>query len=189
MNYGLDTSPSLKETRVCHWCGNSLRHITNPWKGKDSERWYCGQEHHKKGEEQVALRALKAVRGRGWDVISSHYLVSAAILCVLMLAFIFTGGHRAWAHSPDTHQADELSDAYSDAYGKCCVGDDYHKLRIEQWETTDTGWRINWHGQWLDVPRRARVSNMDNPDGDAKAWVFGEPDTTYVRCFMPGAQS
>lgn len=96
---------------------------------------------------------------------------------------------KAHAHDPATHQMDELSNATSDAYGKCCVGDDYHKLRIEEWETTDDGWRIRWHGQWLDVPRRAKVHNVQNPDADAKAWVFGAMETTYVRCFLPGALS
>lgn len=110
------------------------------------------------------------------------------VLCCAVFAGIAVGAKKAHAHNPTTHKPDELSDAYSDAYGKCCMGDDYHKLRVEEWENTDTVWRINWHGQWLDVPRRAKVKNMDNPDGDAKAWVFGEPDTTYVRCFMPGMQ-
>lgn len=104
--------------------------------------------------------------------------------CLLFYLAFCSTGH---AHNPDTHQMDELGDAYSEAYGKCCVGDDYHKLRVEQWESTDTGWRVNWHGQWLDVPRNARVKNVQNPDGDAKVWVFGEPHNTYVRCFMPGA--
>jgi hypothetical protein len=69
MNYGLDKSPTLQQTRVCSWCGNSLRHIRNLYKGRDSERWYCGQEHHKKGEEQAALRALKALR-KGYEVVT-----------------------------------------------------------------------------------------------------------------------
>lgn len=112
-----------------------------------------------------------------------------AIVGILALLFLVmcTELKRARAHNPDTHQADALSEAYSEAYGKCCLGDDYHKLRVEEWETTSTGWRAKWHGQWLDIPKSARVRNVMNPDGDAKIWVFGEPDSTYVRCFMPGA--
>jgi hypothetical protein len=111
----------------------------------------------------------------------------AGILALFMIAFTFSGGSRAWAH--DHGQADDLANAKNQNNDVCCVGDDYTKLRIEEWETTESGWRIRWHGQWLDVPRRAKVGNMVNPDGDAKAWVFGAMETTYVRCFMPGALS
>lgn len=112
-------------------------------------------------------------------------VVVAAIACFALL--VSSLSHKAHAHNPQTHQPDALSSAYSDAYGKCCSGFDYNNLRTEEWEPTATGWRVKWHGQWLDVPRSAKVKNMTNPDGDAKVWVYGEPSNTYVRCFLPGA--
>lgn len=99
----------------------------------------------------------------------------------------FTG--KAHAHDPSTHQADDLSKATSEAFGSCCVGDDYNKLRVGEWETTETGYRVFYKGRWLEGSRRTKVSNMENPDGEAKAWIFGEGDTAYIRCFMAGARS
>ncbi len=118
---------------------------------------------------------------------SSHYLIAAIVLLVLALGFIFGGGHKAYAHDPNTHQPDSLSEARSKLFGSCCIGDDYQKIRVENWETTATGWRVFYKGKWLDVPKLAKVYNMDNPDGEAKAWIFNDTDP-YVRCFMAGAQ-
>ncbi len=168
----------------CSWCGGSTERIRNVFKGIDSERYYDSETCLVRGEDRE-VRRKAALAGR----VSSHYLIGAIVLIALALGFIFGGGHRALAHSPETHQADDLADAYADAYGKCCVGDEYSRLRIEEWEPTENGWRIHWHGQWLDVPRNAKVRNVANPDGEAKAWVFGTGDTTYVRCFMAGQLS
>lgn len=188
MRYSLDPPTYLDgKPTSCHWCGNGLANLRNVYKGRSCLRFYCGPDCCQKGEQRAAhAQLVRTARAAG--MVHSHWLATlAAALSVLMLAFIVTGGHKAWAHNPDTHQADDLGNAYSEAYGKCCIGDDYHKLRIEEWEPTEKGWRIRWHGEWLEVPRNAKVKNMRNPDGDAKAWVFGEPDTIYVRCFMPGA--
>lgn len=96
---------------------------------------------------------------------------------------------KAHAHDLDTHQADDLSKATSEAFGSCCVGDDYAKLVVGEWETTQTGYRVFYKGRWLEASRRVKVSNRENPDGEAKAWIFGEGDTAYIRCFMAGARS
>lgn len=110
------------------------------------------------------------------------------VIAVVSLLFITGLVHikRAHAHDPSTHQADSLSEAKSKLYGSCCIGDDYQKIRVEEWEPTATGWRVLHKGQWLDVPKLAKVDNMTNPDGDAKAWIFNA-ENPYVRCFMPGA--
>lgn len=114
-------------------------------------------------------------------------LLAAAGLALAMLTFAC--GHKAHAHDPANHQADDLSKATSEAFGSCCVGDDYNKLVVGEWETTETGYRVFYKGRWLEGSRRTKVSNMENPDGEAKAWIFGEGDTAYIRCFMAGARS
>lgn len=182
MRYGLDKPIKLEQPQHCFWCNNSLQRLRNVYKGRDSERWYCSSEHLSQGEER-ALRYRAALAG----TVSSHYLIGAALLIAFMLAFTFSGGSRAWAHDPLTHQADSLADARSEAFGQCCDGTDYH--RVETWETTATGYRVMYKGQWLEGSRRVKVNNMDNPDGEAKVWIYGEPDTPYIRCFMQGARS
>jgi hypothetical protein len=185
MSYGLEKPIPLglnaKPTN-CDWCSANLARLRNIYKGQGCQRHYCSQKCLTSGEDR-AIRYRAALAGR----VCSHYLVGAAILIAFMLTFTFTGGHRAWAHDPETHQANSLADAYSQAYGKCCTGDDY--VLISTWERTDTGYRVMYQGQWLDVAQNVKVSNMVNPDGEAKAWIFGEPETPYVRCFMPGASS
>jgi hypothetical protein len=111
-------------------------------------------------------------------------------LCAVAFCGLVVTTKKAQAHDPQTYQADSLADAKSDAYGVCCNGDDYTKVRVNEWEPTDTGWRVRWQGKWYDAPRRTKVSNMDNPDGEAKVWING-PDggPFYVRCFMPGQLS
>lgn len=114
------------------------------------------------------------------------YLTMALILAVLMLSFILWP-KAARAHDPQTHQVDDLANAKSDAFGTCCNGDDYVYIRVSDWETTDTGYRIFVNGRWLEAKRNVKVSNMQNPDGEAKVWINGPKDDPYVRCFMPGA--
>ncbi len=158
--------------------------IRNVYKGKDSERYYDAEICLTRGEERALMRTARAA-----GTVSMHWTATlAAILSLAMLAFIFGGGHKAYAHDPQTHQADSLSEARSKMFGSCCIGDDYQKIRVENWETTDNGWRVLYHGQWLDVPKLAKVSNMTNPDGEAKAWIFNA-EAPYVRCFMPGTVS
>lgn len=115
------------------------------------------------------------------------YLVGAVVLAAVICDVAFSP--KARAHNPDTHQVDDLGEAKSKLYGSCCVGDDYQKLRTENWETTATGWRVFHKGRWLEVPKLAKVYNMDNPDGEAKVWIFGADGEEYVRCFMAGARS
>lgn len=63
MRYSLDTNiPFSHQKEMCHWCGNSLDRIRNVYKGKDSQRLYCGPEHCQKGETQALIRAQAGAR-------------------------------------------------------------------------------------------------------------------------------
>lgn len=108
-------------------------------------------------------------------------------LCAAVFCGVAFNTKKAHSHDPQTHQTDALSEAHSDAYGRCCSGDDYLYVRVQDWETTATGYRVLYKGQWLEAPRSVKVRNVANPDGEAKVWIFGEPDTIYIRCFMPGS--
>lgn len=110
-------------------------------------------------------------------------------LCAAAFCGIVVNTKKASAHDPRTHLADALSEAKSDAYGRCCSGDDYMYVRVQDWETTETGYRVRIGGKWLNAGRNVKVNNMTNPDGEAKVWVFGDGETTYIRCFLPGTLS
>lgn len=111
-------------------------------------------------------------------------LLAVVGLAIAMLTFALTP--RARAHDPNTHQADDLSKATSEAFGLCCNGQDWSRVSI--WETTTTGYRIMYKGEWLDGPRGVKVKNIPNPDGEAKAWIYYMEGKPYIRCFMPSAQ-
>lgn len=170
-------------TTRCGWCGNLLSTCRCIYKVHDEERYYCSESCFLQGEER-RLRYRVALAG----TVHTHWTATlAAIISALMLAFIFTGGTRAWAHDPNTHQADELANARSKIGGLCCDGKDY--TRVSTWERTERGYRIHFGGRWVHFPKEAEVDNMHNPDGEAKAWVaFDEQGEPFVRCFMRGAE-
>jgi hypothetical protein len=143
-------------------------------------------KHRNRAARRRARMASAAILWE-WRSRINPYLFAATALAALMLAFTFTGGSRAWAHDPNTHQANDLANAKSKVGGICCDGKDYHL--ISTWERTDLGYRIHFGGQWVHLPREAEVNNMPNPDGEAKAWVaFDEGGVPYVRCFMRGME-
>jgi hypothetical protein len=153
--------------------------------GRDNQRRYCREVCLTRGEER-AQHYVDAIRATGM-ISSPWYVGLAAILAVAMMAFTFTGGTRAWAHDPLTHQVNDLANARSKHAGLCCNGEDY--TLISSWERTATGYRIHFGGQWVPLPKEAEVNNMPNPDGEAKAWVvFDELGAPFVRCFMRGME-
>lgn len=187
MRYSLDRAvPHLLNGKPtnCGWCNNLLKGLRNIYKGQNCERYYCSHTCLTSGEDR-ALRYRATLAGM---VHSPWYVGLASILAVFMLAFTFTGGSKAWAHNPHTHQVDELANARSPRGGLCCDGKDY--FIPSSWEREDTGYRIHFGGKWILVPKDAEVTNMRNPDGEAKAWlIFDESGEPLVRCFMPGMES
>ena len=180
---------------TCHWCSGRFppprtddqgrRFVPVIRKGKDCERYYCSDLCLSRGEER-ALRYKAALAG---TVCSPWYIGAAGVLIVFMLAFTFTGGTRAWAHDPNTHLADGYATARSKKGTLCCDGSDYTYVSPRSWERTQTGYRVHVQGKWVDVPADALVTNMKNPDGEAKVWLYTDGDKPFARCFMPGAES
>lgn len=135
-----------------------------------------------------AARLEKVAKAAG-TVCSPWYIGIAAILAVFMLVFTFTGGHRAWAHDPHTHHADAFSKAKSKKGNLCCDGNDYTYVSPSSWERTETGFRVYVQKQWVDIPADALVTNMTNPDGEAKVWLYTDGGKLHARCFMAGTES
>ena len=54
------------------------------------------------------------------------------------------------------------------------------------WETHGTGYRVQFHGDWLRVEPDALLS-IPNRLGVARAWIgYSADGRPYVRCFIPG---
>jgi len=93
------------------------------------------------------------------------------------------------AHDPLTHQANSFSSAKNKSNKPCCDGSDYTYVNPGSWERTDKGFRIRVEGKEVEIPADAEVSNMKNPDGEAKVWLYLDGNVLRARCFMPGAES
>lgn len=91
------------------------------------------------------------------------------------------------AHDPLTHQANSLGTARSVQWGLCCDGKDY--IVPADWEPVEGGYRVLINKVWLPVPKEAEVTNMKNPDLEAKVWLLQGEGEVYVRCFMRGGQT
>lgn len=193
MRYSLDPPTHLNgHPTNCHWCGGRLDKLRNIFKGQGCSRYYDSESCLIRGEQRAAQSRhaeLEKIAGLAGTVHMHWTATLAAALSVLMLAFIFTGGTKAWAHDPLTHQANGYSAAKNKANGLCCDGDDYTYINPYAWERTATGFRVRVNGQWVDVPADAEVGNMKNPDGEAKVWLYYDNTGPKVRCLMPGIES
>jgi hypothetical protein len=54
------------------------------------------------------------------------------------------------------------------------------------WDAQDGHYRVRLHGEWVDVPEDALVTEP-NRFGPAVVWPYEESGKTRIRCFMPGA--
>lgn len=93
---------------------------------------------------------------------------------------------RVHGHDPLTHQVNSLSAARSPQGGLCCTGNDY--VVPQDWKQSGVGYKVLIGAVWLDVPKEAEVTNMRNPDMEAKVWLMYMEGEQIVRCFLPGAQ-
>ncbi len=120
----------------------------------------------------------KLVNALCWLVI---FLAGSGMVCIIVAT-------RVHAHDPHTHQANALADAKSPLHGLCCSGDDY--IIPGDWSQNEDGsYHVLIGKDWIDVPKEAEVTNMKNPDMEAKAWVYYLNGKPVARCFMPGGQT
>lgn len=107
-------------------------------------------------------------------------------LCTAGMSLTVTAT-RVHGHDPLTHQVNSLGDARSIGWGLCCNGKDY--IVPKDWKQVEGGYKVLIGTVWLDVPKDAEVTNMQNPDMEAKVWLLQGEGESYVRCFMRGAQT
>jgi hypothetical protein len=98
MRYSLDVPLKLNGySSRCKWCANLLAPARRIWKVRDAHRYYCSEFCFLQGEERQ-LRYDAQLAG----TVHLHWTATlAVILSVLMVAFIFIGGTRAWAQDVD----------------------------------------------------------------------------------------
>lgn len=185
---------------TCHWCGGTLERIRNVYKGRDSERYYDAEKCLVRGEERQ-LRKLAALAG----TVCMHWTATlAAVLSVAMLAFIITGGSRAWAQ--DRHEGhDKYHDnAYStwmkpDKPGESCcnmkVMSEDGKYRVKgdcyptdarllhDPETRDLNWwALRDDGKWIAIPDIKVLRRTPNPDETGRSAHICE-SYGQIHCF------
>ena len=98
MRYSLDVPLNLnRHSSRCKWCANLLAPARRIWKVRDAHRYYCSELCFLQGEERQ-VRYVAQLSG----TVHLHWTATlAVILSVLMVAFVFIGGKRAWAQDVD----------------------------------------------------------------------------------------
>ena len=162
----------------CGHCASPLKRVATVWRCRQTKSDYCSRPCLEAG------RLTKAATMQ-----SPWYLVAALLLMALSITYTVMGGRKAFAHDPHTHLADAFSTAKSKSGTLCCDGNDYTYVSPSSWERTDTGFRVYVQKQWVDIPIDALVTNMTNPDGEAKVWLYTDSGQVFARCFMPGVES
>lgn len=120
MRYSLDVPFKLNgHSSRCKWCANLLAPARRIWKVRDAHRYYCSEFCFLQGEERQ-LRYAAQLAG----TVHLHWTATlAVILSVLMVAFFFIGGTRAWAQGVDGTDHQKHA-AHAQSWSSCCNGDD-----------------------------------------------------------------
>src|ERR1700681_4809233 len=88
-----------------------------------------------------------------------------------------------YARSPLKQWFDKLASSK----GLCCSFADGVSVEDVDWDTHDGRYRVRLHGEWLDVPEAALVTEP-NRFGPAVVWPYRDINgITQIRCFLPGA--
>lgn len=116
--------------------------------------------------------------GRSWlALIGISIVLLIAALCV----------HPVRAHD---HNRPELNEWMAKLHSKggawCCNGSDNDP--IDDWETTKSGYRVKYGGNWYDVPPEAIVEGP-NKSGGPLLWMYKGWGDVKPRCFMPGSMT
>ena len=75
----------------------------------------------------------------------------------------------------------------------CCARADGYPLDEGEWDIKDNHYRVFVTGEWAVVPDDTVILGP-NKFGKAIVWIcpqeivlWGSPDSTFIRCFMPGS--
>ena len=113
-----------------------------------------------------------------------YHAVAISTLCI---AILFPNHSSArdngqFANSPLKQWFDKLASGK----GLCCSFADGVSVKDVDWDAQDGHYRVRLHGEWVDVPDTALVTEP-NRFGPAVVWPYEEGGRTQIRCFMPGA--
>lgn len=113
----------------------------------------------------------------------SALLLSLLLLCV-GTAFARDNGRFANADP----EIKKWFESLASKRGPCCSDADGFALSDVDWESKDGHYRVRIEGQWHDVPEDA-VITVPNRVSRTMVWPIKYPETTVIRCFMPGAMT
>lgn len=182
MRFGLETRTYVNgKPTTCMWCGGKLERLRNIYKGRDSLRYYDSENCLIRGEERAVQRRdeeLKHIAAHAGRVNMHWTATLAAILSVLMVAFIATGGTRAWAHE---HEGVNYGDWKSSNGVSCCNDSDCQPTRASMDENGN--WVALFQGRKVIVPKE-KVLSIPSPDG--RSHICMSPEAVYPYCFVPG---
>ena len=109
---------------------------------------------------------------------------------VTMVALLVGLSNSAFARDDGRYPNDTLKhwfDNLTSSNGNCCSFADGLSISNVDWDTKDGHYRVLLHGEWINVPNSAVVTEP-NRYGPAVVWPYMDTDgNIYIRCFLPGS--
>jgi hypothetical protein len=110
-------------------------------------------------------------------------------ICVLAVALLVCFGNSVFARDDGRYANDPLKtwfDHLASNKGLCCSFADGFSVSDIDWDTQNGLYRMQLHGEWIDVPDTAVITEP-NRYGRAVVWPYMDKlSNTYIRCFLPG---
>jgi hypothetical protein len=108
----------------------------------------------------------------------------------LLVALLLGLGSSAFARDDGRYANDPLKtwfDHLASNKGLCCSFADGFSVSDVDWDTQNGHYRVQLHGEWIEVPDTAVVTEP-NRYGRAVVWPYMDNQgKTNIRCFLPGS--
>ena len=108
----------------------------------------------------------------------------------IVVALLVGLSNSAFARDDGRYANDPLKywfDNLTSSNGNCCSFADGLSISDVDWDTEDGHYRVLLHGEWINVPNSAVVTEP-NRYGPAVVWPYMDTDgNIYIRCFLPGS--
>ncbi|XSC46617.1 hypothetical protein ACF1BQ_013035 [Bradyrhizobium sp. RDT10] len=79
-------------------------------------------------------------------------------------------------------------DSLRSGKGPCCSDADGSAVADVDWESKDGHYRVRLHGEWIDVPDDAVITEP-NRAGRTMVWPMWGTHGISIRCFLPGSMT
>jgi hypothetical protein len=79
-------------------------------------------------------------------------------------------------------------DSLRSGKGPCCSDADGSAVADVDWESKDGHYRVRLHGEWIDVPDDAVITEP-NRAGRTMVWPMWGTVGITIRCFLPGSMT